>query len=72
MESDNRNCQESELDAGTSDSIALVVTDLDPRNDENRPSLNSGAAAEERQDVSSQNTIDEMANAITGGNDIGL
>jgi len=29
-----------------------VVTDLDLRNDENRPSLTSRAAAEERQDVS--------------------
>jgi len=27
---------------------------------------------EERQDVSSKNTIDEMAEAITEGNDIGL
>jgi len=50
-----------------------VVTDLDLRNDENRPSLTTNAVvAEERQDVSSKNTIDEMADAITGGNDIGL
>ena len=39
-----------------------VVTDLDLRNDENRPSLTSSA---------SKNTIDERADAITGGNDIG-
>jgi len=49
-----------------------VVTDLDLRNDENRPSSTSGAAAEERQEVSSKNTMDEMSEAITGGNDIGL
>jgi len=48
------------------------VTDLDLRNDENKPSLTSGAVAEKRQEVSSINTIDEMADAITGGNDIGL
>ena len=48
------------------------MTDLDPRNDESRPSLTSGAVAEERPDVSSQNTIYEMADAIIGGNDIGL
>jgi len=36
-----------------------VVTDLDLRNDENRPSLTSGAVAEERQEVSSKSTIDE-------------
>ena len=48
------------------------VTDLDLRNDENRPSLTSSAAAEEREDVSSKNTIDEMADAITGGNDMGF
>ena len=47
-----------------------VVTDLDLRNDENRPSLTSGAAAEERQEVSSKNTIDELSDAITGGKDI--
>jgi len=34
-----------------------LVTGLDLRNDENRPSLTSGAVAEERQDVSSRNTI---------------
>jgi len=36
--------------------------------------LTSGAApvAEECQEVSSKNTIDEMADAITGGKDIGL
>jgi len=48
------------------------VTNLDLRNDENKPSLTSSAVAEERQDASSKNTTDEMANAITGGNDIGL
>jgi len=37
------------------------------RNDDNRPSLTSGAA-KERQDVSSINTIDELSDAITGGN----
>ena len=37
-----------------------VVTDLDVRNDENRPSLTSGAAAE-HQEVSSKNTMDEFA-----------
>jgi len=45
---------------------------LDLCKDENRPSSTSSAAAEERQDVWSKNTIDEMADAITGGNDIGL
>jgi len=49
-----------------------VFADLDLRNDENRPSLTSSAVAEDRQDVSSKNTIDEMADAITGGNDIGF
>ena len=49
-----------------------VFTDLDLHNDENRPSLTSGALAEERQEVSSKNTTDEMADATTGGNDIGL
>jgi len=48
------------------------VTDLDLRNDENRPSFISSAVEEERQDVSSKNTIDEMADTITEGNDIGL
>ena len=42
------------------------------RIDENRPSLTSGTVAEERQDVSSKNTIDELSDAITGGKDIGL
>ena len=41
-----------------------VATDVDPRNDENRPSLTSSAVAEEHQGVSSKNTIDEMADAI--------
>jgi len=49
-----------------------VVTDLDVRNDDSRPSLTSGGAAEERQEVSSINTIDELSDAITGGKDIGL
>ena len=44
-----------------------VVTDLDLRNDEHRSRLNSSAIAEERQEVSSKRTIDEMADAITGG-----
>jgi len=48
-----------------------VVTDLYIRNDENRPSSTSGAAAE-RQDVSPKSTIDELAGAITGGKDINL
>ena len=48
------------------------MTDVDLRNDNNRLSLTRSAVAEERQDVSSKNTIDEMADAITGGNDIGL
>jgi len=34
--------------------------------------LTSSAAAEERQEVSSKNTIDELSEAITGGKDIGL
>ena len=49
-----------------------VVTDLDLSNDENRPSLTSNAVGEERQDASSKDTIDEIADAITGGNDVGL
>jgi len=49
-----------------------VVTDLDAHDHENRPNLTSSAAAEERKDVSSKNAIDEIADAITGGNDIGL
>jgi len=48
------------------------VTDLDLRNDYNRPSLTSSAVAEERQELSSKDTIYEMADAITGGNDTGL
>jgi len=48
-----------------------VVTDLDVRNDDNRPSLTS-VAAEERHEVSSTNTIDELSDAITGDKDIGL
>jgi len=49
-----------------------VVTDLDAHNDENRPSVTSSAVAEERQDVSSKNAIDEMADIITGDNDRSL
>jgi len=49
-----------------------VVTDLAVCNDDNRPSLTSSAAAEERQEVSSKNTIDELSEAITGCKDIGL
>ena len=49
-----------------------VVTDLNVRNDDNRPSLTSGAAAEERQEVSPKNTIDELSDGITGGSYIGL
>jgi len=45
---------------------------LDLCNDENRPSLTSGAVAEECQDVSSKRTIDKRADAITGSNQIGL
>jgi len=49
-----------------------VVTDLDVWYDDNRPSLISGSSAEERQGVSSKNTIDELSDAITGGKDICL
>jgi len=49
-----------------------VVTDLDLRSDENRPNFTSGAVTEERQEVSSKNTIDELADAITGCKYIGL
>jgi len=35
-------------------------------------SLTSSAAAEKRQDISSKNTTDELADAVTGGNGIGL
>ena len=48
------------------------MTDLDLRKNEDRPSLTSSAVAEERQDVSSKNTIVEMADANTEGNDVGL
>jgi len=48
------------------------VTYLDLRDDANRPSLTSSGVTEERQDVSPKHTMDEMADAITGGNDIGL
>ena len=49
-----------------------VVTDLDAHNDENRSSVTSSAVAEERQDVSSKNAIDEMVDTITGDNDRSL
>jgi len=49
-----------------------VGTDLDQRNDENRPSLTTGAAAEERQEVSSKNMKDTFFDAITGDKGIGL
>ena len=49
-----------------------VVVDLDRCNVENRPSLTSSAVAKKCQDVSSKNTIDETADAVTGRNDIGL
>ena len=49
-----------------------VGIDLDVHNDEIRPSLTSGALAEERQDVLSKNAIDELADTITGGKEIGL
>jgi len=50
------------------------VTHLVLRNNENRPSLTSGAApvAEELHEASSNNTIEEMTAAITGCKDIGL
>jgi len=50
------------------------VTDLVLRNNENRPSLISGAVpvAEKCQGASSKTTIDEMAAAIIGGKCIGL
>ena len=48
-----------------------VVTDLDVRNDDNRPSLTSGSA-KECQEVSSRNTTDELSDAFTGGKAIGL
>ena len=49
-----------------------VVTNLDVRKDYNGPSLTSGAAAEERQEGSSKNRIDELSDAITEGKDIDL
>jgi len=49
-----------------------VVTDLDLRNDDNGHSLTNGAAAEDRQEVSLKNTIDELSDAFTGGKDVGL
>jgi len=49
-----------------------VVTHVDARKDDNRPSLTSGPAAEDRQEASSKNTVDELSDAFTGGKDIGL
>jgi len=49
-----------------------VHTALDVRNYDNRPSSTNRAAAEERQEVSLRNTIDELSDAFTGGKDIGL
>ena len=49
-----------------------VVTDFHAHNDENRSSVTSSAVAEERQDVSPKNAVDEMADAITGDNDRSL
>jgi len=46
------------------------VINLDLRKDENRHSLTSSTAAEERQDVSSKNTTDEMSDPINGGNNV--
>jgi len=40
-----------------------VVTDLDVRNDENRLGLANCAVTEERQEVSSKNTIYELSDA---------
>ena len=48
------------------------MADSDLCNDEYRPSLTSSAVTEECQDVSSKNTIDEMADTITAGSDIDL
>ena len=48
------------------------MLDLDLYNVEKIPGLTRSAVANERQDVSSKSTIDEMADAITGGNDNGL
>jgi len=50
----------------------MLLQTYDLRNDDNRPSLTSGSAAEERQEVSSKNTMDELSDAITGDKDIGL
>jgi len=49
-----------------------MLQTYDLRNDDNRPSLTSGAAAAEGQEVSCKNTIDGLSDAITGGKDIGL
>jgi len=49
-----------------------MLLQVDVHNDENRPSLISGAAAEEHRQVSSKHTADELADAVTGGKDIGL
>jgi len=49
-----------------------VVTDLDVLNHANRPSLTSLVAAEECQEISSENAIDELAVATIRGKNIGL
>jgi len=51
---------------------SFTSTDLDQRNDDNRPRLSNGAAADERQEVPYKNAIDELSDAITGDKDIGL
>ena len=43
------------------------MIDLDLYNVEQKPVLTRSAVANERQDASSKSTIDEMADAITGG-----
>jgi len=50
----------------------MLLHRYDLRNDDNRPSLTSGAAVAEGQEVSSKNTINGLSDAITGGKDIGL
>ena len=60
----------AELQEGKSEE--QVATDLSLCNDKDRPSLTSGTLAEECQRVLSKSTIDEMAEPVTGGNDIVL
>jgi len=50
----------------------MLLQVLDVRNDDNRPSLTSSAAADYRQEVSSKNTVDELTDAIFEDIDIGL